>query len=92
MENQPRPKTQAAHKPAQACNYNKGGGNSQYRALFFFSILGTGLCWLGLSLRFYRNLDGFFSDAFRDLYNRYTGKGYKNMPMSVVNEETIMDV
>ncbi len=37
-------------------------------------------------------LDGFFSDAFRDLYNRYTGKGYKNMPMSVVNEETIMDV
>ncbi len=36
-------------------------------------------------------LDGFFSDAFRDLYNRYTGKGYKNMPMSVVNEETIMD-
>ena len=37
-------------------------------------------------------LDGFFSDAFRDLYNRYTGKGYKNQPMSVVNEETIMDV
>ena len=37
-------------------------------------------------------LDGFFRDAFRDLYNRYTGKGYKNMPMSVVNEETIMDV
>ena len=37
-------------------------------------------------------LDGFFSDAFRNLYNRYTGKGYKNMPMSVVNEETIMDV
>ena len=36
-------------------------------------------------------LDGFFSDAFRNLYNRYTGKGYKNMPMSVVNEETIMD-
>ncbi len=36
-------------------------------------------------------LDGFFSDAFRDLYNKYTGKGYKNMPMSVVNEETIMD-
>jgi hypothetical protein len=36
-------------------------------------------------------LDGFFSDAFRDLYNKYSGKGYKNLPMSVVNEETIMD-
>lgn len=36
-------------------------------------------------------LDGFFSDAFRNLYNKYTGKGYKNLPMSVVNEETVMD-
>ena len=37
-------------------------------------------------------LDGFWSDGLRALYNKYTGKGYKNMPMSVVNEETIMDV
>lgn len=36
-------------------------------------------------------LDGFFSDAFRNLYNKYTGKGYKNLPMSIVNEETLMD-
>ena len=36
-------------------------------------------------------LDGFFSDHFKNLYNKYTGKGYKNMPMSVVNEELVMD-
>lgn len=36
-------------------------------------------------------LDGFFSDQFRCLYNKYTGKGYKNMPMKVVNEEVLMD-
>jgi hypothetical protein len=35
-------------------------------------------------------LDGFFSSAFVDLYNKYTGKGYKNMPMKVVNEEVLM--
>jgi len=36
-------------------------------------------------------LDGAFSAGFVDLYNKYTGRGYKNMPMKVTNEETIMD-
>ncbi len=36
-------------------------------------------------------LDGFFSDHYKALYNKYTGKGFKNMPIHVVNEETIMD-
>lgn len=36
-------------------------------------------------------LDGFFSDAFQALYSKYTGKGYKNLPLKVVNGETIMD-
>lgn len=36
-------------------------------------------------------LDGFFSDAFVNLYNKYTSKGFKNMPMKVVNGETVMD-
>lgn len=36
-------------------------------------------------------LDGFFSGAYTDLYNKYTGRGYKNLPQKVVNEETIMD-
>lgn len=36
-------------------------------------------------------LDGFFSSQYRCLYNKYTGKGYKNMPLKVVNEEILMD-
>lgn len=28
-------------------------------------------------------LDGLFSDQFRSLYNKYTGKAYKNMPLMV---------
>jgi Family of unknown function (DUF5850) len=36
-------------------------------------------------------LDGFFSDAFSDLYQKYTGRGYKNLPQKVINQETLMD-
>lgn len=36
-------------------------------------------------------LDGFFSSAFTNLYDKYTGRSYKNLPMQVVNEETLMD-
>jgi hypothetical protein len=37
------------------------------------------------------NLSGFFSDGFNALYNKTTGKQFKNMPQKIVNEETIMD-
>jgi hypothetical protein len=36
-------------------------------------------------------LDGFFSSAYVDLYNKYTGRGFKNLPQKVVNEEVLMD-
>jgi hypothetical protein len=36
-------------------------------------------------------LDGFFSSAFVDLYNKYTGRGWKNLPLKVSNSETLMD-
>jgi Family of unknown function (DUF5850) len=36
-------------------------------------------------------LDGFFSDAFSDLYNKFTGRGYKNLPQKVVGNEVLMD-
>lgn len=37
------------------------------------------------------NLQGFFSPYQNALYNKYTGAAYKNTPMKVVAEETIMD-
>jgi hypothetical protein len=39
-----------------------------------------------------QKLDGFMSDHFRHLYNKYTGKAYLNMPIKVSNGETLMDV
>ena len=35
--------------------------------------------------------DGFFSDHFSHLYNKLTGRAYKNMPLQVVAQGTIMD-
>jgi len=35
--------------------------------------------------------DGLFSPYFNEMYDQYTGAEYKNMPINVVNEETIMD-
>lgn len=35
-------------------------------------------------------LDGMFSDAYIDLYNKSTGRSFKNMPIKVVNQETLM--
>jgi hypothetical protein len=37
------------------------------------------------------NLSGFFSDGFNSLYDKTTGRQFKNMPQKIVNEETIMD-
>jgi hypothetical protein len=42
------------------------------------------------SPEFQRN-DGFFSDGYRSLTNKYTGKGYKNLPILIGNQETICD-
>ena len=36
-------------------------------------------------------LDGFFSPHYQALYNKYTGSGFKNMPVKIVNQETVMD-
>lgn len=36
-------------------------------------------------------LDGFFSDHYAHLYNKLTGRGYKNMPLQVATEGTVMD-
>lgn len=36
-------------------------------------------------------LDGYFSDTYKSLYNKFTGRGYKNMPIKVANQETVMD-
>lgn len=36
-------------------------------------------------------LDGFFSDHFAALYNKYTNRAYKNMPLKVATQSTIMD-
>lgn len=36
-------------------------------------------------------LHGAFSDHTQALYNKYTGRGRLNLPISVVNEETILD-
>lgn len=46
------------------------------------SRYGTRSSWRG---------DGYFSDYYKDLYGKYTGTGYLNKPIHVVNEETIMD-
>lgn len=35
--------------------------------------------------------DGFFSDHSASLYQKYTGRAYKNMPLKVVNQGIIMD-
>lgn len=37
------------------------------------------------------NLQGFFSPSTVALYDKYTGKGFKNMPLHVVNEEIVGD-
>jgi len=36
-------------------------------------------------------LDGFFSDHFAALYNKYTNRAYKNMPLKVAVQGTVMD-
>ncbi len=36
-------------------------------------------------------LDGFFSDAFTSLYDKYTGRGFRNMPQKIINQELLMD-
>lgn len=36
-------------------------------------------------------MDGTFSDTFRHLYNKLTGRGYRSMPVQVATEGTIMD-
>lgn len=38
-----------------------------------------------------QKLDGFFSSQGEALWNKYTGKAYLNMPLRVVNQETVMD-
>jgi hypothetical protein len=38
------------------------------------------------------NLSGYFSDGYKALYNKYSGKGYRNMPIKVSNEELIADM
>ena len=38
-----------------------------------------------------QRLDGFFSDHFSHLYNKLTGRAYKNMPLKVATEGTIVD-
>lgn len=38
-----------------------------------------------------QRLDGFFSDHFAHLYNDLTGSAYKNMPLQVVTQGTVMD-
>lgn len=37
------------------------------------------------------NLAGFFSDQFSSLYNKYTGRAYKNIPIKVAAQGTVMD-
>lgn len=37
------------------------------------------------------NLQGLFTPHFQALYNKYTGQGYRNMPVHVSNEEVVMD-
>ena len=39
----------------------------------------------------FQRLDGFFSDGYKALTERMTGKGYMNMPIIVSNQETVMD-
>jgi hypothetical protein len=36
-------------------------------------------------------LDGYFSDYFSALYNKQTGRAYKNMPIKVATQGTILD-
>jgi hypothetical protein len=36
-------------------------------------------------------LDGTFSDQFKHLYNKLTGRAYKNMPLQVATQGTVMD-
>ena len=36
-------------------------------------------------------LDGFFSDQFASLYNKYSSRSYKNMPLKVSEQGTIAD-
>lgn len=36
-------------------------------------------------------LDGFFSSAYVDLYGKFTGRGYRNAPIKIINEEVLMD-
>lgn len=37
------------------------------------------------------NGSGYFSDHYKGLYAKHVGRGYKNMPLKVVNEEIVMD-
>lgn len=36
-------------------------------------------------------LDGYFSDYFNHLYNKQTGRAYKNMPIKVATQGTVLD-
>lgn len=38
-----------------------------------------------------QRLDGTFADHFVQLYNRYTNRAYKNLPIKISNGETVMD-
>lgn len=38
-----------------------------------------------------QRLDGFFSDHYMQLYNRYTNRAFKNMPIQTSSGETLMD-
>ena len=38
-----------------------------------------------------QRMDGFFSDGMSHLYNKLTGRAYKNMPLKVATEGTVVD-
>lgn len=73
--------------------------NPRWENSLFMSIVGDvpiryspNICLVGTS-RFGRDSwqgQGVFSPYYKALYNKYTGKGYKNMPLHIANEETVM--
>lgn len=73
--------------------------NPRWENSLFMSIVGDvpirynpNICLVGTS-RFGRDSwqgQGVFSPYYKALYNKYTGKAYKNMPLHIANEETVM--
>ena len=73
--------------------------NPRWENSLFLSVVGDipikynpNVCLVGTS-RFGRDSwqgQGVFSPYYKALYNRYTGKEYKNLPLHISNQETIM--